>query len=213
MKIFLRNSRAAAGAAGVPSHDDTWHSVPLSESGFSRFRRCIPSYRALPRDYLAAPYSCRSEEETKKLNDIWISLPDESEESYTFRHMRKNQHEEVLFRCEDKRFEIDMIIDSTATCLKRLEPIADEIAMLQEQETFSEGYDSKEKMDIKSALDKKGMGSKVIKYSFDKSILNTIHRHAITRIYGDAGQAMLGLMSKNPVLAVPVVVKTSDAKT
>ncbi|GFH50901.1 paired amphipathic helix protein Sin3a [Chaetoceros tenuissimus] len=141
------------------------------------------------------------------LNDIWISLPDESEESYTFRHMRKNQHEEVLFRCEDERFAIDMIIDSTATCLKRLEPIAEEVAMLQEQESFSEGYDSKEKMDIKSALDKRGMGSKVIKYSFDKSILNTIHRHAITRIYGDAGQEMLDLMSKNPVVAVPVVVK------
>ncbi len=99
-----------------------------------------------------------------------------------------------------------LIIDSTATCSKRLEPIAEEIAMLQEQESFSEGYDSKEKMDIKSALDKGGLGGKVIKYSFDKSILNTIHRHTITRIYGDAGQEMLGLMSKNPVVAVPVVV-------
>ena len=112
--------------------------------------------------------------------------------------MRKNHHEEVLFRCEDERFEIDMIIDSTATCLKRLEPIANEIAMLQEQESFSEG---------KSAVDKGVMGGKVIKYSFDKSILNSIHRHAITRIYGDAGQEMLDLMSKNPVVAVPVVVK------
>jgi paired amphipathic helix protein Sin3a len=73
------------------------------------------------------------------LNDVWISLPDGSEESYTFRHiMRKNQHEEVLFRCEDERFEIDMVIDSTATALARLEPIADEIAMLQQKEMCSE---------------------------------------------------------------------------
>jgi paired amphipathic helix protein Sin3a len=132
------------------------------------------------------------------LNDIWINLADGSEESYTFRHMRKNHHEKVLFRCEDERFEIDMIIDSTAICLKRLEPIANESVILREQESFSEG---------KSAVDKGGMGGKVIKYSFDKSILNTIHRHAITRIYGDASQEMLDIMSKNPVVAVPVVVK------
>ncbi len=108
MKIFLRNSRAAAGAVGVPNHDDTWHSVPLSEIDFSRCRRCFPSYRSLPRDYLAAPYSGRSEEETKMLNDIWISLPDGSEESLTFRNMRKNQYDQVLFRCEHERFEIDI---------------------------------------------------------------------------------------------------------
>ena len=30
---------SAAGAAGVPNHDDAWHSVPLSEIDFSRCRR------------------------------------------------------------------------------------------------------------------------------------------------------------------------------
>jgi paired amphipathic helix protein Sin3a len=151
------------------------------------------------------------------LNDVWISLPDGSEESYTFRHiMRKNQHEEVLFRCEDERFEIDTVIDSTATAQARLEPIADEIAMLQQKEMFSKkvaGSDAKEKSGInKAALETGGMAGKTIKYSFDKSILNTIHRHAIARIYGDAGQEMLDLMEKNPVVAIPVVVKRLKQK-
>lgn len=200
---------SAAGAPGAPLHDDAWHSVPLSEIDFSRCRRCTPSYRALPRDYPAPPFSGRNDEEAKLLNDVWISLPDGSEESYTFRHMRKNQHEEVLFRCEDERFEIDMVIDSTATALNRLEPIAEEIAMLQEKEAFSGrlGNDYSEKIGLKGSKENGGIGGKMIKYSFDKSILNTIHRHAITRIYGESGQEMLDLMQKNPVVAIPVVVK------
>ena len=206
---------SAAGAAGAPSHDDAWHSVPLSEIDFSRCRRCTPSYRALPRDYPVAPFSGRSEEEATLLNDVWISLPDGSEESYTFRHMRKNQHEEVLFRCEDERFEIDMVIDSTATALKRLEPIAEEIAILQQKEAFSEkstGSDGRDKTGIKNALESGGLGGKTIKYAFDKSILNTIHRHAIARVYGDSGQEILDLMHKNPVVAIPVVVKRLKQK-
>lgn len=206
---------AAAGAAGGHSHDDAWHSVPLSEIDFSRCRRCTPSYRALPRDYPVAPFSGRNEEEARLLNDVWISLPDGSEESYTFRHMRKNQHEEVLFRCEDERFEIDMVIDSTTTALNRLEPIADEIAMLQQKEMFSRtaaGCDAKEKSEMKDALETGGMAGKTIKYAFDKNILNTIHRHAIARIYGDAGHEMLELMEKNPVVAIPVVVKRLKQK-
>lgn len=87
----------AAEAPGVHVQDDAWHSVPLSEIDFSWCRRCTPSYRTLPCDYPCPLFSERSEEEAKVLNDVWISLPDGSEESCTFRHMRKNQHEEVLF--------------------------------------------------------------------------------------------------------------------
>lgn len=199
---------SAAGAAGAPSHDDAWHSVPLSEIDFSRCRRCTPSYRALPRDYPVAPFSGRSEEEANILNNVWISLPDGSEESYTFRHMRKNQHEEVLFRCEDERFEIDMVIDSTATALARLQPIAEEIAMLQQNDDVLEKISGSDGRDRCS----RGLGGKTIKYSFDKSILNTIHRHAIARVYGDSGQEMLDLMHKNPVVAIRVVVKRLKQK-
>ena len=32
-----------------------------------------------------------------------------SEENFVFKHMRKNLFEEELFKCEDQRFEIDMV--------------------------------------------------------------------------------------------------------
>ena len=41
-----------------------------------------------------------------------------SEENYSFKHMRRNQYEEALFRCEDERFEIDMVIDSNTATIR-----------------------------------------------------------------------------------------------
>lgn len=37
------------------------------------------------------------------LNDHWVSVTSGSED-YSFKHMRRNQYEESLFRCEDDRF-------------------------------------------------------------------------------------------------------------
>jgi paired amphipathic helix protein Sin3a len=193
---------SAAGSPSVPQlMEDSWHSVPLSEIDFSRCRRCSPSYRALPRDYPPHPCSERSDFETKVLNDIWVSLPVGSEESYTFRHMRRNTHEEMLFRVEDERFEIDMAIDSNAATLQRLEPIAEEIALLAQEDVIPGD------LGVKSPIDGVGIGGKRYQYIFDKKILGVHHRNSITRIYGDLGQEMLDLLAKNPTVAVPLVVQ------
>mmetsp|Transcript_13663 Transcript_13663/g.19538 ORF Transcript_13663/g.19538 Transcript_13663/m.19538 type:complete len:1843 (+) Transcript_13663:250-5778(+) len=197
----------AAGAPNSSTHDDSWHSVPLSEIDFGRCRKCSPSYRALPRDYPNPPCSERNEVESSVLNDVWVSLPVGSEESYTFRHMRKNQNEEVLFRCEDERFEIDMVIDSNAATLRRLEPIAEEIDILQKKELRSLSQSQNGVSTKYKSKRRGGMGAKIFQYSFDERVLNTIHRHCISRLYGDAGNEMLRLISKNPTVAIPIVVK------
>ena len=198
-------------AAGSPTlstqlMDDAWYSVPLAEIDFGRCRRCSPSYRALPRDYPAPPCSERSEVESKVLNDVWLSLPVGSEESYTFRHMRRNTYEETLFRVEDERFEIDMVIDSNAATLQRLDPIAKEIALLAQEDIVP--------MDIgvKSQVDGAGLGGKRYQYTFDKKILGVVHRNTIARIYGDNGQEMLDLLVRNPTVAVPLVVQRLQQK-
>lgn len=222
---------AAAGSANAPTYDDAWYSVPLSEIDFSRCRRCSPSYRALPRDYPTPPCSGRNssmsggDRAAKVLNDVWVSLPVGSEESYTFRHMRKNQYEEVLFRCEDERFEIDMVIDTNAATLKRLEKINEEIAMLAQKELATPSHlclnsskgnsslsrlDSSEELhDNSSSANKSisGIAGKKIQYTLDKRILGIIHMHAIARVYGDAGPEIIELLFKNPTMTVPVVVK------
>uniref|UniRef100_A0A7S0TBW7 Histone deacetylase interacting domain-containing protein n=1 Tax=Pseudo-nitzschia delicatissima TaxID=44447 RepID=A0A7S0TBW7_9STRA len=205
-KLFEEFKRilSAAGGQGmnaVPSMEDSWYSVPLSEIDFSRCRKCGPSYRALPRDYPAPPCSQRSDEEAKVCNDIWVSLPVGSEESYTFRHMRRNTHEETLFRVEDERFEIDMTIDSNTCTLALLEPFAEEMAQLSGDNSRMEENDSK------TVTERKGLGGKRFRYTFDPNILGVIHRNSITRIYGDAGPQMLKLLKTNPSVAIPVVVR------
>jgi len=46
--------------------------------------------------------SQKTELGTEVLNDHWVSVTSGSED-YSFKHMRKNQYEESLFRCEDDR--------------------------------------------------------------------------------------------------------------
>lgn len=44
------------------------------------------------------------------LNDHWVSVTSGSED-YSFKHMRKNQYEESLFRCEDDRLDLLQNLD------------------------------------------------------------------------------------------------------
>lgn len=55
--------------------------------------------------YLMPPASQRSKLGAQVLNDCWVSVTSGSED-YSFKHMRKNQYEESLFRCEDDRYDI-----------------------------------------------------------------------------------------------------------
>lgn len=49
--------------------------------------------------------SQRSELGAEVLNDHWVSVTSGSED-YSFKHMRRNQYEESLFKCEDDRYNI-----------------------------------------------------------------------------------------------------------
>lgn len=196
-KRILTASGNASGATALT--EDSWYSVPLAEIDFSRCRRCSTSYRALPRDYPAHPCSGRNEYEARWLNDLWVSLPVGSEESYTFRHMRRNTYEETLFRVEDERFEIDMAIDCNTATLHRLEPIAEEIAQLARADVLPTD------LGLEVGTDGRGLGGKRFQYTFDRAVLGVIHRNSIARIYGDSGKEMLDLLEKNPTVAVPLV--------
>lgn len=56
------------------------------------------------------------------MNDTWVSVPTGSED-FGFKNLRKNQYEEMLFKCEDDRFELDLIIELNAATIKILQPI------------------------------------------------------------------------------------------
>ncbi|KAK4402875.1 Paired amphipathic helix protein Sin3-like 2 [Sesamum angolense] len=97
-----------------------WKSI--QDLDLSNCERCTPSYRLLPQNYPIPSASRRTKIGAKVLNDHWVSVTSGSED-YSFKHMRKNQYEESLFRCEDDRFELDMLLESVNATAKRVEEL------------------------------------------------------------------------------------------
>ncbi len=142
-----------------------------------------------------------------------MSIPIGSEESSSFKHMRKNQYEEALFKCEDERFEIDMIIDSNMSTIRVLEPLAEEIGLWKaslgpNRDNKRDGGTLTSPNNPHSAL---GLGPR-FSLQLEKRQLTTIHLNAISRIYGDHGEEILELLRKNPVGTIPVVLKRLKQK-
>lgn len=59
--------------------------------------------------------SQRSELGAQVLNDKWVSVTSGSED-YSFKHMRRNQYEESLFRCEDDRYNVYLYLSFICQC-------------------------------------------------------------------------------------------------
>ncbi|GLD92507.1 hypothetical protein PINS_up001066 [Pythium insidiosum] len=170
--------------------NEIWPFIPLAETDLSQCRRATPSYRALPASYPIPPCSFRSKLEKTVCNDSWVSVPTGSED-FSFKNMRKNQYEEALFKCEDERFEIDMVIDANASAISILEPLAREIEILKEKE---------------------GGDDKLWNYVVDKGMFRVTHLNAISRIYGEAGAQILELLRKYPAGAIPIILKRLKQK-
>lgn len=54
-------------------------------------------------------------------NDTWVAITSGTED-YSFRLMRRNQFEEALFRVEDDRFELEMLLARNASTLQARVP-------------------------------------------------------------------------------------------
>ncbi|KAI0560457.1 Transcriptional regulatory protein Sin3-like protein [Gracilaria domingensis] len=143
------------------------------------------SYRRIPPDCPALEYTGRSMYERRTLNDTWINVTRGSED-YSFKFMRKNQSEDNLFRCEDDRYELDLVIETNAATIMKLETIEATISTLQEG-------------------DKK-------RHALAPNALSPIHFNAIQRIYGESGPEVVSQVKLNPFLAVPVVLKRLKEK-
>ena len=89
--------------------------------------------------------------------------------------MRKNQYEEALFRCEDDRFELDMIIECNASAIRAMEPLA------------------------KHLMESNMSNEQKCAWRPPEGALNAIHLRAVQRIYGKSHMG-----SRYPQHAQPV---------
>ncbi|KAF9604331.1 hypothetical protein IFM89_005912 [Coptis chinensis] len=162
----------------VPSINSSKHiPKPISELDLSNCERCTPSYRLLPENYQMPTASQRSELAAQVLNDCWVSVTSGSED-YSFKHMRKNQYEESLFRCEDDRFELDMLLESVKASTKSVEELLDKI--------------KDNTVDLDSPF-------------HIEDYFSALNMRCIERIYGDHGMDVMDVLRKNPALALPVI--------
>lgn len=158
------------------------------EIDYTTCKRLGASYCALPKSYAQPKCSGRTNLCKEVLNDTWVSFPTWSEDS-TFVTSRKTQYEEYIYRCEDERFELDVVIETNASTIRILEGVQKKLSRLSPEEI------------TKFRLDDCLGGSSP-----------TIHQRALRRIYGDKAQDIIDGLKKNPVVAVPVVLRRLKAK-
>ncbi|XP_012225740.1 paired amphipathic helix protein Sin3a isoform X3 [Linepithema humile] len=172
----------------VRSHQERPQGDLAMEIDYTACKRLGASYCALPKSYIQPKCSGRTQLCKEVLNDTWVSFPTWSEDS-TFVTSRKTQYEEFIYRCEDERFELDVVIETNASTIRVLEGVHKKINRMSQEEA--------QKFKLDDCLG--GCSS-------------TIHQRALKRIYGDKAVDIIEGLKKNPVVAVPVVLRRLKAK-
>ncbi|XP_041355634.1 paired amphipathic helix protein Sin3a-like isoform X2 [Gigantopelta aegis] len=155
---------------------------------FATCKRYGASYRALPKSYYQPKCSGRTALCKEVLNNTWVSFPSWSEDS-TFVTSRKTQYEEHIYRCEDERFELDVVIETNLSTIRVLEAVQKKMSRMTSEEAA--------------------------KFKLDNTLggcSEVLHRKAIQRIYGDKAPDIIDGLRKNPVVAVPLVLRRLKAK-
>ncbi|GAB4820057.1 hypothetical protein N2152v2_007103 [Parachlorella kessleri] len=177
-------SRQYAGRDKQRSQMDKWIRSSISELDVSTWDRATPSYVLLPANYPKLKATGRNELGQLIFNEDWVSVTSGSED-YSFKHYRKNQYEEALFRAEDDHFELDLLIEQCSSAIHALQPLARELEELGDAEERN---------------------------SWQLPELRAFHYRAVQRIYGEQGNQMLRLLREHPAVTLPVVLQRLQQK-
>ncbi|KAL4622772.1 paired amphipathic helix protein Sin3a-like isoform X1 [Arapaima gigas] len=158
------------------------------EIDYASCKRLGSSYRALPKSYQQPKCTGRTPLCKEVLNDTWVSFPSWSEDS-TFVTSKKTQYEEHIYRCEDERFELDVVLETNLATIRVLEAVQKRLSRMSAEEQ------------ARFRLDSSLGGSSEV-----------IHRKAIHRIYGDKAPDIIDGLKKNPAVSVPIVLKRLKMK-
>uniref|UniRef100_A0AAV2L2D7 Paired amphipathic helix protein Sin3a n=1 Tax=Knipowitschia caucasica TaxID=637954 RepID=A0AAV2L2D7_KNICA len=158
------------------------------EIDYASCKRLGSSYRALPKSYQQPKCTGRTPLCREVLNDTWVSFPSWSEDS-TFVTSKKTQYEEHIYRCEDERFELDVVLETNLATIRVLETVQRKLSRMSAEDQ------------AKFRLDNSLGGSSEV-----------VHRKAIQRIYGDKAPDIIDGLKKSPAASVPIVLKRLKTK-
>ena len=100
---------------------------------FASCQKSGASYRELPKSYTQPNCSGRTQLCKELLNDVWVSLPSWSEDTQ-FPGTRKTQYEEYIYKCEDERFELDVVIETNLSTIKVFEGVQKKLSRMSQDD-------------------------------------------------------------------------------
>ncbi|CAG9530857.1 unnamed protein product [Cercopithifilaria johnstoni] len=156
---------------------------------YATCRRLGVSYRSLPESYEKPLCSGRTPLCESVLNNSWVSFPCWSSEDSSAVHSKKTPFEEFVFRTEDERYELDIVIEVNKTALEVLEMVQRKMSRMKNEELNS------------FCLGPSLGGSS-----------DSIMLRALQRIYGDHTLKMLEGAMKNPQVMIPRLIERMRQK-
>lgn len=166
--------------------DDEAHGY-IADYDWTTSEKLGPSYRATPRHWEQWKCTGRTGNAlcAEVLNDSWISVPTGTEEG-SFKSSRKNQYEELLFKCEDDRFELDLLVEGNVSAIKQLELLLASFRSLSP--------------------------SALATFQLNEADLHVLTTKAIRRVYGPRADEFIKMIMGKPSVAIPVVLSRLKAK-
>jgi len=146
------------------------------------------SYRSVPRSYVPSSCSGRTTLCKEVLNDHCVLFPTFTDESSSVAS-KKSVFEEHMYKIEDERFELDIIMEVNLSAIRALESV-----QLQMDSMNSEQLSNFQ-------LDDQLGGQSIV-----------TQKQAVQRIYGDRATEIIDGLKRNPRIAVPIVLKRLKAK-
>ncbi|KAK0607135.1 hypothetical protein LWI29_009901 [Acer saccharum] len=155
----------------------------VQELDLSNCKRIGHSYFVLPEDYRDSSGRQRSEDD-EVLNDKFICISPE-DGNYSFKHKHIQQHEQVMFKFEDDRFEMDVVMERIRSTIVNVEKLWNAM--------------KKNKINLASRI-------KI------EDHLSVVNMRCLERMYGDHALDMMEAIEKDPIKGLPQILKRLEQK-
>ena len=114
------------------------------------------SYRELSATCVQPKCSGRTELCQLVLNDTWVSSPTWSEDTQ-FVHSRKTKAEELLHKCEDERYELDVVIELNTHMIRFYQGILNKMHRMTQEDAARFRFDTCFGVDASESLHRKAV--------------------------------------------------------
>ncbi|EIE85445.1 hypothetical protein RO3G_10155 [Rhizopus delemar RA 99-880] len=142
-----------------------------------------PSYRIVPKEWQTQPCSGRDALCFEVLNDIYVSHPRWATDDSVFIGSKRNFYEDAMHRNEEERYDFDVNIDANQNVIALLEPIAQKIEKMTDEEKNTFRLEP-------------GLGGETI----------SIYERIIKKIYGkERGEELVDLIYTSPAAVIPTL--------